>query len=126
MAPVSPPAKVTLSSEPAMFRDPAPMASAAPVRQDDAVTFRTTWRPIVFLVSASVVALAFRRFYDGPMLPRQVFGIGSPLWLAAAIIAHFARHRGRSNDETPGGRRGARLDLVLTWISALWASLALL
>ena len=108
-----------------MVRDPARTAPATPVRQDDTVTFRTTWRPVVFLVSATVVALAFRRLYGGPMLPRQVFGIGSPLWLAAAILAHFARNRGTSNDETSRGR-GPRLDLVLTWISALWASLALL
>ena len=74
-----------------------------------------------WLVSAVGVALAFRVFYDGPMLPRTVYAGGAPVWLAAAALVQLAR---RSSPVPNDSTFRPTIPRVLFWIGLLWAALA--
>lgn len=111
---------------------PGPLQRAPTAPNDRVHAYRARrllWlavRSVAFAGTAVAVAWAFRNSYDGPMLPRVVFGVGTFGWLAAAAIAHFARPAHRPAGTDAGERRGPRWDYFLSWIGLLWASLSLL
>ena len=77
------------------------------------------------MASATVVALAFRAFYTGPMLPRVLFAVGSLFCFASATLGRLGWGGQSWKGDTSAERLDQRIFHVLYWIGMCWGTLAM-
>lgn len=82
-------------------------------------------RSFALMASAVGVALLFRGFYTGPMLPRVAFAVGSLFFFASATLGKLGWAGQSIRGDTSVERLDQRIFQVLYWIGMLWGTLAI-